>query len=211
MDIVLNGITFQLLSQKAVYQADEELLIIADVHLGKARHFMRSGVNLTHKAQQSDYQNLAQLFFSYQPKKVYFLGDLFHSSINADWMHFENLINAFSAIEFTLIKGNHDLIPTSFFTRLNVNVINETLETEQFIFSHHPLSITTDKIVFCGHIHPAVRLQGKARQSVLLPCFHYSAPNFLLPSFGRLTGSYIIRQKRNEKVFIVVGNEVKML
>ena len=209
MKITLGHRDFLLLPQKAVYKPDEELLIIADVHLGKAKHFLKSGVNIPASAQHKDYQNLARLFLNMQPQKVYFLGDLFHSSLNTEWMRFENIINSFSDITFTLIKGNHDIIDAKLFSRLNIEVVNEYLEDDGFIYSHHPLKQFSDQLVFAGHIHPSIRLSGKARQSVLLPCYYLSESNFLLPSFGGLTGSYSIRPADDDRVFVVYGNTVK--
>jgi DNA ligase-associated metallophosphoesterase len=209
MVITLQEREFVLLPQKAVYKPDEELLIIADVHLGKARHFLKGGINIPSSAQQQDYQNLTQLFITYQPRKVYFLGDLFHSSINTEWMRFESLIQAFNDIEFTLIKGNHDIIDARLYVRLDIRVATDYLEDDHFIYSHYPFETPVDKIVFSGHIHPSFRLYGKARQSVLLPCYHWSTYNFMLPSFGGLTGSFAIKPVAGDRVFVVYADTVK--
>lgn len=209
LNITLKNTSFVLLPQKALYKPDEELLVIADVHLGKAKHFLKSGVNIPASSQQKDYNNLAQLFLNFQPEKVYFLGDLFHSGINTEWMRFENLINAFNEIEFTLIKGNHDVIDPRLYERLNITVVNDYLEDAHFIYSHEPVKQPGDKLVIAGHVHPSFCLQGKARQHIVLPCYHFSDTHFLLPSFGGLTGSYAIQPSGNDRVFVVYGDTVK--
>ena len=124
-------------------------------------------------------------------------------------MHFENFINAFSGTEFTLVKGNHDTIDSSFFARIGVVLVDEYLEDEHFIYSHTSIEDNKEKIVFAGHVHPNVILLGKARQRVKLPCFYFSNNCFLLPSFGSLTGSYTIKPNKNDRVFVVYGNVVE--
>ena len=81
MTIDINGFEFILLYEKALYKPDESLLIIADVHLGKANHFRNSGIPMPANSQMSDYDNLKNLFHKIAPKQVYFLGDLFHSTL----------------------------------------------------------------------------------------------------------------------------------
>lgn len=209
LNLTLRNTSFVLLPQKALYKPDEELLVIADVHPGKAKHFLKGGVNIPASSQQKDYNNLARLFLNFQPEKVYFLGDLFHSGINTEWMHFENLVNAFNEIEFTLIKGNHDVIDPRLYAGLDIEVVKNYVEDEHFIYSHEPIKQPGDKLVFAGHTHPFCRLQGKGRQNKVLPCFHFSDTHFLLPSFGGLAGSYSIQPANNDRVFVVYGDTVK--
>lgn len=95
MVININNFEFTLLFEKALYKPDEQLLIIADVHLGKAAHFRKGGISIPAQAQVADYENLKKLFHKVNPKKVYFLGDLFHSSYNNDWNYFCDLIALF--------------------------------------------------------------------------------------------------------------------
>jgi metallophosphoesterase superfamily enzyme len=92
MKIALNGSELTLLPEKALYKEDERLLVIADVHLGKASHFRKEGISISSGIQAEDFLNLERLFHKLKPAKVYFLGDLFHSSYNHDWRHFCDLV-----------------------------------------------------------------------------------------------------------------------
>src|SRR3984885_15395308 len=80
------GLPFQLLNQnllllpqKAIYWQQEKALIAADVHLGKVGHFRKSGIAVPRDMEQSDLAVLSDLVDEFKPKKVLFLGDLFHS------------------------------------------------------------------------------------------------------------------------------------
>src|SRR5438552_19050932 len=99
MTIEINKKQFTLLPEKALYKHDERLLIIADVHLGKASHLRKEGIPFPAHSQISDYNKLTQLLLKTDPLKVYFLGDLFHSTFNRDWHYFTELISSFPQIE----------------------------------------------------------------------------------------------------------------
>ncbi|MBS1688017.1 MAG: ligase-associated DNA damage response endonuclease PdeM [Bacteroidetes bacterium] len=211
MQLFLRGSEFTLLPEKALYKHDESLLIIADIHLGKASHFRKSGIPMPANAQAADYKALERLFEKVQPEKVYFLGDLFHSTFNGDWHYFAALISRFQQIDFTLIKGNHDLINKSLFRELNITVIDNTLEDASFIYSHAPLSETDGKINISGHIHPGIRLSGQARQSLTIPCYYLINNILLLPAFGVLTGLYIMDWDNAADIYAVLSNEVRKI
>ena len=57
-----------------------------------------------------------------------------------------------------------------------------------------------------GHVHPSIKLRGKARQSLRLPCFYFSDQNGLLPAFGKFTGTAIIRPKKTDQIFAPVSD-----
>lgn len=209
MTITLNEITFELLYEKALYEPEQQLLIIADVHLGKALHFRKQGIAIPAAAQNGDYKALQELFDKIKPKQVYFLGDLFHSAFNNDWHTFCDLINDFKHIKFILVKGNHDLIDTKLFSEMCITVV-DTIEEEGLVYSHEPLKkIPAGKINICGHIHPGIVLSGAGRQSVKLPCFYLLENLFVLPAFGVLTGLYPMSKEKGIKVYGVLPGLVK--
>ncbi len=211
MTIDINGTAFTLLPQKALYKPGERLLIIADVHLGKASHFRKEGISIPAHAQMGDYDNLARLFEEINPLKVYFLGDLFHSSFNRDWHFFCDLIAQFPKIEFVLVRGNHDLIDKKLFNELCIEVA-DTLEDDGFIYSHAPLDdIPAGKMNIYGHIHPGIMLSGRARQHVTLPCFYIVGSEMILPAFGVLTGLYRMELNRQAEVYVVTPGGVRKL
>lgn len=211
MKVEINGAEFILLPEKALYKPDEHLLVIADVHLGKASHFRKEGIAIPAEAQMDDYNNLRALFDKIRPKKVYFLGDLFHSSFNRDWHYFCDLIAEYPNIQFVLVKGNHDIIDKKHFKELCLEV-TDTIEDNAFIYSHDELEdVPAGKINIIGHIHPGIVLSGMGRQSMKLPCFYLANSLFILPAFGVLTGLYSMDRTADSKVFIVLPDSVRRL
>ena len=159
----------------------------------------------------SDYDNLKNLFHKVVPKQVYFLGDLFHSTLNRDWQYFCDLIALFPSIAFTLVKGNHDLIKKDKFDELCIKVV-DTIEDDAFVYSHEPLKeFAVGKVNIVGHIHPGITISGMARQSIKLPCFYTTDSLVILPAFGVLTGLYSMQQTKETRIYMVLPDGVKRL
>jgi len=207
----LSGQSLLLLPQKAIFWQQEKALIVADVHLGKVGHFRKAGIAVPRDMEQNDLAVLSDLIDEYKPKKVLFLGDLFHSDLNADWDWFVLWRKQFPKLEMILIRGNHDIIHDRHYLDLNVSLHNE-LAIGPFLMLHHPLSEetlqNTEGYVFCGHIHPGISLKGKARQSITLPCFAFGSRQVILPSFGKFTGKVAIRNQQTDHIFAVLQNKV---
>ncbi|HET6227475.1 MAG TPA: ligase-associated DNA damage response endonuclease PdeM [Bacteroidia bacterium] len=209
MQLQLGKHSYHLLNEKALFRASDKTLIIADLHLGKAQHFRKHGIYVPQQSAERDYERLTELIQSVEPKRIILLGDLFHSTLNHEWIMFCDVVNMHKKIEFILILGNHDILKEEHYTQVCLQVKRGFLEEEDIIFSHHPLKkIPKNKFCIAGHIHPGVVLHGKGRQSIKLPCFHLSQNQLILPAFGSLTGLQIIAPGKEDGVFVVTTNIV---
>ena len=211
LDFHLLGQDLVLLPQKAIYWKQEKALIAADVHLGKVGHFRKAGIAVPRDMEQTDLGELSDLIFEYKPQKLFFLGDLFHSDLNADWEWLRLWRQQHKKLEIILIRGNHDIIHDKHYLELNVSLHDE-LRIGPFLMLHHPLSEIAlraiEAYVFCGHIHPGVNLSGRARQSITIPCFAFGEKQAVLPSFGRFTGRVAIRHQKVDRIFGVLKDKV---
>jgi uncharacterized protein len=96
------------------------------------------------------------------------------------------------------------------YKRLSIQVHESPLTINGLILSHEPMdSIPSGKYNLAGHIHPGIHLRGKARQTLTLPCFYFGANHGLLPAFGSFTGLACVKPKKNDRVYVVVGETVK--
>ena len=185
--------------RKFVFWVEESIILLSDLHIGKVSHFNKNGI-FVHK--DVSFENLKILksgIQDYSPKEILFLGDLFHSSYNHEWEEWLDFFNN-SKLIFTLILGNHDKIN---FKIENLNIFKNLIKGP-FYFSHIP---STQRPIFniCGHIHPAFKIRGKARQSIKLPCYYLTLNQLILPSFGQFTGSHIIDLKSTKDEILVVS------
>lgn len=207
--VEFKGFTLEFLKEKALWIKELDSVFLADLHLGKANHFRKAGIPIPEPVHQADFQNLERLFSRLNPKKAYFLGDLFHSSWNEQWEVLNSFLREFPQTEFHLIKGNHDILPPAVYLHSVLQIHDHPLTLGTFVFSHEPLeSKQSDFLNICGHLHPGLRLRGKARQSVRIPCFHWTGNLLILPSFGNFTGLALIQPKEEDRIWIISGERV---
>lgn len=205
--ILLKGETIYLLPEKALYWPAKSLLLIADLHLGKASHFRKNGMAVPPQAANQNWKKLHQLFRLYQPIRVCFLGDLFHSTHNKEWTVFGELIESYPQIQFELVIGNHDILETSAYEALGFRVFEESKVEGPFILTHEPLE-NSELYNLCGHLHPGVKLSGKGKQRLRAACYYFGETQGILPAFGSFTGLAQIPIKENDQVFVVVEDQV---
>ena len=200
--------TFILHPSGALYWEEQDLLVISDVHLGKISHFRKYGSAVPQEAVPANFEKLNEVLYSFQPKKVIFLGDLFHSSLNREWLLFEAWLENITA-DIILVEGNHDIISPLKYEELGVETCPEMV-IDNFLFTHHPEERSGFFNLF-GHIHPGVKINGLGRQQLKLPCFFKSPDQMILPAFGEFTGKHILVPTARDEVFVVTKEEVILL
>ncbi len=195
-----------LLSEKAIYLPDHDVLIVSDLHFGKIEHFRKNGIGLPAAAARQDIGKLERLIRKVDAKDVVFLGDLFHSDYNNAWPVFKTMLKSFSDKKFHLILGNHDILDETLYAGMELSY---EMEIENLLLTHEPMDVVIeDKYNLCGHIHPGVRLKGKGKQSLRIPCFYFGKHTGILPSFGTFTGTHVIKPVEGDTVFVVQDDVV---
>ncbi len=194
---------------RAIYWEEEQVLFLADLHLGKINHFRRAGIPVPIAASDANWDRLQSLLFDLKPNSVYFLGDLFHSEYNPEWEDLVQLTQQFSNIRFQLIQGNHDILPTHCYQEAGLKVHAEGLAIGPFWLTHHPISTSPESLYnLAGHLHPGVMLKGLGRQRKRVPCFYFGAVGGILPAFGTFTGLSSIKPVNGDRVFVLAGDSV---
>ncbi|GGG41354.1 DEAD/DEAH box helicase [Croceivirga lutea] len=203
--ITIDAQQFVLHPLGGIYWVEKSMLLISDVHLGKVSHFRKFGAAVPQKAIHKNFLLLDKIVSEFQPFHLCFLGDLFHSSLNKEWDFFANWV-AKTPSKISLVIGNHDIIASEKFTALDIEIFTE-LQLDNFLLTHHPEE--HQKLFnFCGHIHPAIKLQGFGRQRLKLPCFFKTKKQLILPAFGEFTGNHTLKPKKEDDVFVLVEGEV---
>lgn len=197
-----------LLPQKALFLPQTRTLLVADMHIGKAMHFRKSGMALPADSSGRDFQVLAEIISAHRPSEVIFLGDLFHSHQNAEWGALQAFLDAQSDMRFALVPGNHDRYSARFCAELRLDLLPEDYTHGPFVLSHAPSETALPGFYrLCGHLHPGVALHGKGRMQITLPCFWFGANTGVLPAFGNLTGFVAVVPRRGDRVVAVVEGE----
>lgn len=199
-----------LLAEKGIWFPAHQTLLISDTHLAKGAHFRKSGIAIPKALAQQELSLLSDMIDQMNPKKLIFLGDLFHSDINNDFSWFSLWREMHQQIEMVLIKGNHDFLPIHFYQTLKMEVV-DVMNLGPFKLMHEPPKETTEKYLLTGHIHPGIRINGKARQGITLPCFYFGENFGILPAFGKFTGKALLKPKSTDKIFVIAGDKVILI
>jgi uncharacterized protein len=209
MIIEIQNEIVHLMPEKVVFLAQHKILLAADLHFGKVNHFRRSGIAVPAKANDRNAAMLIDAINKAKPDRVIFLGDLFHSHYNEEWETVGQIRKHFSLCSFELVMGNHDILTLQQYKRNSVSVFLKELSVGQWVFTHEPMKVVpADQYNLAGHIHPGVRLQGTAKQSLTLPCFYFSGSQGILPAFGSFTGLAKIVPKEADGVFVIANGKV---
>ena len=198
-----------LLPEKALWLPDLKSLVVADVHWGKIDHFRKAGIPVPLKGNDKNAETLVSIINLFKPKRVIFLGDLFHSAYNDGWETFGQVRNAFAQCSFELVIGNHDILSQRQYERHKVQLHKQSLQLKKLFLTHEPLDETPEGVFnIAGHVHPGARLHGPGKQSVTLPCFYVRTNQCVLPAFGAFTGLATVQPKIGDKIFVVANGKV---
>jgi DNA ligase-associated metallophosphoesterase len=200
-----------LLPEKAIFWEDQQILIVADIHLGKVGHFRKAGIAIPKKMEQDDLAELSDLIHRYSPKTILLLGDLFHSELNNDWDWLVLWRSLFTNLRMILVLGNHDVLNKTLYSDLRFELF-EHFDAGPFRFSHEPLEKKflpkAGLYVVSGHIHPGVVLKGAGRQMLTLPCFHFGKRQAIMPAFGKFTGKVRMKNSKEDQIFAVLQDKI---
>jgi uncharacterized protein len=213
LDVQVGGTVLRLLAQRAVYLPEHQTLLVADAHIGKAVSFRRLGVPVPGGTTIETLDRLGVALSMCGARRIVFLGDLLHSARGraqattdavAQWRQ------AHADIELTLVRGNHDGHAGDPPADWHVRCVNGPLMLGGLALTHHPEPVT-GAYVLAGHIHPAVRVGGRAHDSLRLPCFHFGPQVGVLPAFGAFTGMHVMARQAGDRVFVIAGDAVRAL
>lgn len=197
------GTTLLLLPEKAAYWPKEKTLLVADAHFGKAAAYRALGQPVPRGTTAANLQKLDRLLAAHACSQIIFLGDFLHGpgSAAATLKAIAAWRARHPALDCILIRGNHDARAGDPAPELRMTIVDEPYLLGPFALCHTPTQHPPHHVI-AGHVHPAFRLSGRAKQSMTLPCFSSSETITLLPSFGGFTGGFVIDYAEGDQVFV---------
>lgn len=205
LEIEVGGEPLTLLGSGVAHSAPRGWLVVADAHFGKAATFRARGVPVPHGTTDDNLRRLDVIIGQAGARAVVFLGDLFHAAEG----HAPATLAAMRAwrarhraLDLVLVEGNHDLRAGAPPADLGIRVEREPWCVDTLAFCHHPRFVTAHHAI-AGHLHPAVRLYGRADDSVRLPCFWLRQGLSVLPAFGDFTGAARIEREDGDRVIAI--------
>lgn len=179
------GQEFWLLESNALFWAEENALLVADLHLEKASFYAQSGQMLPPYDSRETLQRLAKAVEETAATRVFTLGDNFHDAEGRDRLEpvAKSLLGELtSGLDWTWITGNHD-------DPEDISSGGRSLEELEVsgILLRHEAEAGGIQPEISGHFHP--RFQTKIRgRHIRRPCAVVSESRLILPAFGALTG-----------------------
>lgn len=208
---LLFGQHLLLSSDRSIYWEERKTLVMSDLHLGKTGHFRKSGIGVPASVYLEDLHRLFEAIRYFRAETLVVTGDMFHSHANRELELFCKWRADFKQLNIQLVKGNHDILSTAFYEQAGIHIIPHVLKDGPFAFIHDKEELDGGEenghYVFSGHVHPAIGIQGKGRQSVRFPCFHFGKRQAFLPAFSRFCGHHTIKPRKGDHVYALIPGE----
>jgi DNA ligase-associated metallophosphoesterase len=208
--IELEGERLLLLPERAIFWPSQSTLVVSDLHIGKAAAFRTAGVPVPEQTTAATLHRLTQALARTNATTILCLGDLLHAQTGrtpatlaavAFWR------KEHQKCRVLLVRGNHDVRAGDPPPEWQVECMDEPWRFGPFAWRHRP-AVTPGHYTLAGHIHPAVSLNGRGRQQMTLPCFHFGPHIAVLPAFGEFTGTALVRPVAGDRVYVVAGTQV---
>jgi DNA ligase-associated metallophosphoesterase len=208
--IDVGGEPLELLAAGVIHAPSRRCVIVADAHFGKAATFRARGVPVPIGTTRETLTRLEAVLAGTQPAMLVFLGDLFHAAeahAPATLAALRAWREAHACLEVVLVEGNHDLKAGAPPPHLGIEVRSEPWCVDGLALCHHPRFVPGAQAL-AGHLHPAVRISGRAGDSVRLPCFWLRDGLAVLPAFGSFTGGARFDREPGDRVVAIADDRL---
>ena len=181
---------------RAVYLPEAGTLIVADLHLGKAA---ASAVDAPVDEGPAMVDRLGELLDRYEPTTVVLAGDVLHAFDHVPQAAREAVAAltarvADAGAEFVPLSGNHD-------AQLGALTADEPAAERRLAdgtlvcHGHEAPNEEGDRYV-CGHLHPAIEIEGRKRDCFLYdPAGYRGRPTLTLPAFSTFAAGLRIERR----------------
>lgn len=206
----LLGQTLCLLPERVIFWEERRSLLVADAHWGKAATFRAGGIPVPGGTTRAGLHRLTRALERTGADAIVFLGDFLHARAGRAAGTLRTLAawrEGYPRLDLLLIRGNHDREAGDPPEDLGVRCVDAPLREGPFLLAHHPTG-SPSSYGIAGHLHPTVRLTGRARERQRLPCFWFAPHGLVLPAFGEFTGGANIHPASGDRIFVVAGDAV---
>lgn len=203
------GVRIELLAERAAWLPGSASLLVADLHLGKAHSFRRSGLPVPAGTTALTLARLDRLIAQLAPSELIVLGDLLHGPLVqqgpaidalADWRARHRKVTV------RMVRGNHDAAAGDPPAACGIESVSGPWELGQLALCHDP-DTPASLFKVAGHLHPVIGLRGRIDHA-RLACFWWRADALVLPAFGEFTGGWPVKAVAGDQIFAIAADAV---
>jgi putative SbcD/Mre11-related phosphoesterase len=173
----------------ALFMEDEDLLVIADLHLGYEGALLEQGVSIPRFQKEVMMERLKRLLEKYEPSTILINGDFKHEfskNLVQEWQEVNEFLDfIMSQADIELTRGNHDNFLKTILSKKDLEISMETC-LGSYTFAHGHKDVSWDGTLVMGHEHPSLGLRDKIGATAKLPCFLITPSAIVLPAFSPL-------------------------
>ena len=204
------GQTLRLMPERCVFWVEQNIVLAADLHLGKEGTFCSAGIPVPQGPSLDTLARLTRAVDRSRASRLVVLGDLFHGdqAIAAMTGSFAGWRELHAGLVIDLITGSHDRWSGELPAGWDIGVHISPLQIGPFVLRHEP-EPADGSYVLAGHLHPGIGLRESRTGDMLrLPCFLFGQRFGLLPAFGEFTGLGLMEVGPGEACFAVADGLV---
>lgn len=183
----------------------EEVLVIADLHLGCEAALEQEGLSLPRVQTRKIGSYVRELIDSVSPSRLIVAGDLKHNfsrNLAQEWEDVSRFVRDLSeAAPMVVVKGNHDNFLGSILRELGTPLVRET-EVGGVRVAHGHSGAPSDIPTIIGHIHPSIGLRDGVDARTKDRCFLYNerAQMLILPALSLVaSGLDVVEQTDSDR------------
>ncbi len=171
----------------------EDVLVIADLHLGCEAALEEEGLSIPRVQTRKIQGYVSDLIDRVSPSKLVVAGDLKHNfsrNLMQEWEDVSGFVQGLSeSVQVEVVKGNHDNFLGSILREFGIPLVREASVGGVRIVHGHS-GVPSDQPTVMGHIHPSVGLREGIGPGVKDRCFLYSEPldMLVLPALSLVAG-----------------------
>ncbi|MFO0913672.1 MAG: ligase-associated DNA damage response endonuclease PdeM [Pirellulales bacterium] len=207
----LFGERVSLLREGIIHWPAHDVLLAADLHLGKDATFRSQGIAVPSGAVATTLHRLSTALTRSGARRLCLLGDLWHARAGRQRSALE-LVEAWraehEAIEIVLIRGNHDRQTGDPPAAWRMETVDGPWPLGGWQLWHEPPGTDLSGFHLAGHLHPCVRID-LGPGSTERPRGFWIRPNqVVLPAVGAFTGGRAVRLGPDDRFLALVDETV---
>jgi hypothetical protein len=198
----------------AAHIVDENVLVVADMHLGVEASLEGEGLSVPRVQTKKILEYMEDIIGLIRPRTVVVAGDLKHNfdrNLAQEWQEVTKFVEWLAGrATLEIVKGNHDNFLNIILRELRVPQVRRELVTGGVQIVHGHTQVERKGLTIMGHIHPSLRLRDAVGASVKDHCYLWNQDEriLVLPALSILaSGTDVVSSGDADTISPLLGRE----